>query len=268
MLSPDATYPLAFVDVYQLFEIIDKEWHLFEPSLIGQREWHGRVDELRKIRHRMAHCRRPPGDDLNRLDQTLRDLEKGAYRALTSFTNKWRTYPGLDEPLVAAWIDGGHDRYGIVEHAAASYQTRFSIWGSQRPWARPRPDGDKISGTPGHLWHAMWSGGNGPLRLREWWEDSYLDVNDWRELIVYVCTDGPGDLSVSFAAVDDPTAIANAIEYCFEAILHHQEHGWPGTLEESEAWCRRYDDLDPRVQVGTQWVTTEEWRGPISIFGA
>lgn len=68
MSTPDTTDHLAFLDVGKLFEIIDKEWHLFEPSLIGQREWHGRVDELRTIRHRMAHCRRPHDDDLNRIE--------------------------------------------------------------------------------------------------------------------------------------------------------------------------------------------------------
>lgn len=184
-----------------------------------------------------------------------------------SFNHRWRAYPGLDDPLVAAWVGGRHSGYSIVEHAESSYYTRFSLWGSQRPWAEPRTNGERVSGTPGHLWHATWIGGNGPLRLREWWEDSYLDIDGWRDLIVYVCTDGPGALSVSFAAVDDPAAIAQAIGHCFQAVLHNQGLRWPG-VDEDDAWLRRYGDLDPRVQVDTNWAVVDESTKPISIFGA
>jgi hypothetical protein len=88
--------------------------------------------------------------------------------------------------------------------------------------------------------------------LRDWWEDSYLDIDSWRDLIVYACADSAGHLSVSFAAVDDPVAIADAIGHCFHSVLHHQGYSWPG-IEEN--WSQPYDDLDFRVQVRTGWST-------------
>jgi hypothetical protein len=67
MATPDAQALLAYTDAADLFEIIEADWPLFEDALLQQAVWAGRTVELRNIRNRMGHCRRPHADDLSRL---------------------------------------------------------------------------------------------------------------------------------------------------------------------------------------------------------
>jgi hypothetical protein len=270
MSTPDATDHLAYLDVGELFPIIREHWDLFEPSLLDQPVWEGRVDELNKIRRRIAHCRRPHGDDLRRLEQTLRDLDGGAYQAMAAYNRKEVPSSDLDDPLVRAWIGGEDPGFDIVDHARKQYDTNFVLRCSRRPWAYTIPEGNAVSGTPGWLWHAAWHGAS-VHDLREWWRDTYLDIDQWRDLIVYVCAD-QFSMEVSFAACDDPDAIATGIRHCFQPILQHQSiaarRGLADWKAEGEAWNRRMADLDPRVQVNTGWNILDDSTYPVTVFDA
>jgi len=149
MPTPDATSQLAYLDVGDLFELLARNWELFKPSLIDRPQWDGRVSELNTIRRRIAHCRRPHADDLNRLEQTLRDLERGAFRAFASF-NAQRT-PSWDllDPMVDSWIRNGNHNADFVKHARDQYGVSFMCRYSRRPWAESRLSGTPVSGTVG-----------------------------------------------------------------------------------------------------------------------
>lgn len=71
MATPDAQAVLAYTDASGLFEIMEAHWSLFEGALLEKGVWSGRTVELRNIRNRIGHCRRPHADDLARLEQTL-----------------------------------------------------------------------------------------------------------------------------------------------------------------------------------------------------
>jgi hypothetical protein len=87
-----------------------------------------RVVELLKIRHRIGHCRRPHVDDLSRLEQTLRHLDSGAFRALTAFNRQWEPERSLDDPLVKAWVRNEHTAAArLVEHADRQDEVRFNL---------------------------------------------------------------------------------------------------------------------------------------------
>lgn len=270
MSTPDATDHLAYLDVGELFPIISDNWELFEPSLLDKPVWDGRVEELNKIRRRIAHCRRPHADDLNRLEQTLRDIDGGAYQAMAAYNRRDTPHRELDDPLVRLWVRGEASGFGIVEHARRQYDTNFSLQCSRRPWAETLADGSPISGTVGWLWHACWYGAR--IRdLGDWWRDGYLDLDQWRDLIVYVCAD-PFSIEVSFAACDDPVAIAEGIEHCFQPVLQHQIRGVPASLArweaETEAWNAHAADLDPRVQVNAGWNVLDDTTFPVTVFSA
>jgi Swt1-like HEPN len=87
MRTPDASSVLAYLDVGELFRLIDDEeyWPLFEPSLLPRVRWRGAVDELAAVRHRFAHCRRPHVEDVSRIESVLRDLETGAWKAISAY---------------------------------------------------------------------------------------------------------------------------------------------------------------------------------------
>jgi hypothetical protein len=266
MATPDAQARLAYLDLSPLLDLLEEHWPLFADSLIDQAVWSGRTIELRNIRNRIGHCRRPHPDDLPRLEQTLRDLDAGTFRAVAAFNRQYGPARELADPVVEAWVRDQHTAAArLVGHADRQYEVRFALHFSRRPWADPPAAGSPISGRVGYLWHAMWHVRSGFVDLRKFWEDSHLTSH--RDLIVFVCASGPGSVEVSFAAVDDPQAVADAIGNCFDALLHSLRRG---TIPDRiwETWEERYADLDPRVQVNSPWPIIDDSTVPVSMFGA
>lgn len=275
MATSDATARLAYLDVGPLLdEVIRNDWDLYEGALIEKDVWEGRVLELKRIRNRIGHCRRPHGDDLGRLEQTLRDLEGGTYQAVAAYNRQMAPSRDLDDPVVDAWLRGCHeDARRLLDHADKQYGVRFRLACSRRPWADCLPRNAAVTGTPGYLWHAHWiMAGGRPVDLRSFWNDSYMAQG--RDLLVYLTATDPFSIELSFAAVDDPGEIADAIGGAFEAILTNPDYSWTRltTLDESMAmrdrWTRHMQDLDPKVQVATEWAIVDDSTTPISIFGA
>jgi hypothetical protein len=83
--SADADEVLAYLDAGQLLDLVSERWELFEETLLPQRRWEPKLEELRSLRNRISHCRRPHSSDLPRLDMLLSDLELGAQRFFCSY---------------------------------------------------------------------------------------------------------------------------------------------------------------------------------------
>jgi hypothetical protein len=270
MPSPDAELLLAYLDVNDLFDLIDEHWDLLQTSLIDGEVWRGRTKELRPIRHRIAHCRRPHVDDLSRIEQCLRDLEHGAFRAVTSFNDQRQPDADLDDPIVAAWVRREHpDARRLVQHAELNYEVYFRLAYSRRPWSQGmRIKGTPISGSPGYLWHATFIIRGDGFEVADLWNDHDISRPITRNSIVYLCTDSPHSVDISFAAVDDPEQIANSIGDCFDSVLNASRLGWRGdrSKDAQEKWVERARNLDPRVQVSTAWSMVDISMAPISLF--
>lgn len=266
MTTPDAQARLAYLDTTPLFGLLEEHWDLFADSLIEKDVWKNRVVELLKIRHRIGHCRRPHVDDLSRLEQTLRDLDGGAFRALTAFNRQWEPERSLDDPLVKAWVRNEHTAAArLVEHADRQDEVRFNLLYSYRPWATRISEHTPITSNSGYLWHARWILAGGYFDLRAFWQDNRLESS--RDLIIFVCSNSPTDLGISFAAVDDPAAIANAIGQCFDALLNNDSRG-PVPRPAWDGWQQSHADLDPRILVGTSWTIVDDTTVPVTIFSA
>src|SRR5687767_4748423 len=110
------------MDASLLFRLIDNEWAIFSHALLEQDTWKGRRAELLGIRNRIGHLRRPHRDDLSRIEQTLRDLEVGAVRAVYAY-NRDRFLSEIDaaDPLVSDWFHKGHRDARLIDHAARKY---------------------------------------------------------------------------------------------------------------------------------------------------
>jgi hypothetical protein len=264
MATPDAQDRLAYADASALFKMTLEQWRLFASSLPAKNVWMGRVDELLAIRNRIGHCRRPHFDDLARLEQTLRDLDGGAFAATATFNDQWRAKDTWTDALVDGWVRKRHDVAGrLIQHAERQYETSFELRYSRRPWTKAPGPEQTISGVPGYIWHAFWyfKGGR-PFDLGKFWRD----IEGCRELILFVCADDPSSISVSFAAMDDPKTIADIIGLCFDAALMRIGHGH--ATDSYVQWQERYATVDPRVQVGTPWSSIDESMRGISVFGA
>lgn len=267
MVTSDSQAQLAYLDFGPLLDLLHRHWPIVGHALLeDETVWGGRTVELRKIRNRIAHCRRPHKDDLGRVEQMLRDLDQGAFNAVAAFNRQYQPESDLDDSVVEAWVRGNHqDAVRLIGHAKDSYEVRFLLRYSRRPWATARSDGDPVTGRVGYIWHATWFIRAAQLDLRGLWEDFHMEEH--RDLIVFVCANGPATVEVSFAAVDDPVRITDAIGNAFDAVLLHSGYradyfGW------DEDWTTRFADLDARVQTESPWSIVDDSTVPISMFGA
>jgi len=265
MASPDWEDPLAYLDSSQLFDLIVREWKLFEFSLLDKSSWTGRVGELLTIRNRIAHLRRPHADDIGRLEQTLRDLEPGAFGALASYNRTEDPDVELDDPVVESWVQCRHDdARRLVDHASRNYGVRFWLSYTVRPWADSPLEGQPISGSKGLYWRAWFVLRERPLDVSRFWTDSYL--REARTLLTHVLISSEYSIGATFPAVDDAHAISDAIGSIFDAIL--SSLGWPRVDDWRSNPLKRLPALDTRVQIMTPWSIVDETTTPISIFSA
>lgn len=152
--TPDTTNVMSYIDVGVLFEVTDEHWALFEPSLLPKKRWDGWAEEIQQLRHRSAHCRRPHSDDLSRIELLLRDLERGAWNALTAHNVD---YPlervDQSDPVVAGWINKEHEDAQLVDHGSRVRGVELRLTWSKRPWATYE-NGETITGREGFFIHA------------------------------------------------------------------------------------------------------------------
>lgn len=265
MATPDAQNRLAYADASALFKITLEHWAAFSGSLLAKSVWAGRIEELRAIRNRIGHCRRPHTDDLARLEQTLRDLEAGAFAAASAFNSQSDASEDWEDAVTKGWLRLEHEAAArLIEHARRQYDTIFELRYSRRPWAAvASADRRTIAGESGYIWHAYWYfRGGRSFDLGRFWK--YID--HFHDQLLLVCADSPSSISISFAAKEDPATVADAIGACFDSALMSL-----GRVPDDgyEAWRLRYAELDARVHISTPWSSVEEsMRNQVSIFGA
>jgi hypothetical protein len=266
MSGPDNENPLAYLDYSQLIKIIDDNWNLFEYALIERDAWKGRQSELKRIRHRIGHVRAPHGDDLARLEQTLRDLELGAFKALASYGHRSEVYPGSSADAVTiGWIDEQHETAKrLIAHADRQYETNLNLRVSRRPWASWPTD---FNNAPGILWHAEFYMRDRTIDVTKLWRDTSL--RDVRGLFMHLLSDYVSHVEVTFSCIDDAQGIADAIGRVFDAVLMVSSHRGVEWTPETGARLRRLArGVDYRVEYGSPWGTVDDTTVPITLFGA
>jgi hypothetical protein len=235
MASADAEDLLAYADASVLFALIEQHWELFEPVLLPRVRWQGQVDTLRAIRNRIAHCRRPHVDDMGRIETLLRDLEDGARRFYGSYTETRVVRDGRD-PLVKAWVKRRHTAAArLIEHCESSYETRFRLSYSMRPWAEGPQGGGVISGRDGMIWQAIWLTGGRELNPEELWRELAPRTT---ELILHMLFDG-GGVTVTFASKEHADDLADAIGDVFDRLIETSRDYTPG---------RGMEDVDREIE--------------------
>jgi hypothetical protein len=269
MPSADADELLAYADVAALFTLIEERWELFERMLPPRRRWVGLADELKELRNRNAHCRRPHSDDVARVDQALRDIEPGAWRFYVTYLDT-RLAEKSKDPVTRSWVSGRHESaMRLLKHAERQYETRFRLSYSVRPWAA-WPGADHISGSAGVLWHAHWTIGGRDLNVVRLWREIERH-GDVRSRIIHLLFD-VGSVTVTFSALDGSDAVADAIGSIFDAVLTESRPSRSGHLDMDEwaaNWFRGAEELPRCVQVRTPLTLIEPYAPrSFSIFGA
>lgn len=260
MLSPDEDSLLAYGDVQDLFSLIEDNWDLFSAYLVPKVRWCGWADELRGIRNRIAHSRRPHCDDVLRLEQILRNIEPGAKVALRSYDDTFDDVGDVTS-LAASWKKGDPPWTHIARHARRQYHTSFNLMFSSRSWAKRTPS---LLGAPGILVHAKWTVREGYLKPCDVWPDILQQGFD-PGLIVHYVQDLGESVALVFSGMDNPTDIANAIELSFQAVL--------GNIirydddDDDREWDDGIENLDPRCHIGDAFAHSDRL-SLFSVFNA
>lgn len=259
MLARDNENPLAYLDFPHLSDLMIAEWEVFRTSLPRLETWKSHASELNMVRRRIAHLRLAHQDDLSRLEQVLRDLERGAFIALASYNSRWPARAGEDDdPITEGWVRKEHaDAQRLVSHAETRYDVSFNLTRGRRPWATSAGQG------PGNLWHAEFHSKRLPIDLATLWRNSHFAKA--RELVIHVAADSPRSLSFAFADVDNHGEIADAIGGIFDAILMSTSQ--PRVGESHYEWQRRARELNYKIVAGSGWNIVDYSTLPISIFG-
>ncbi|MEV5972004.1 Swt1 family HEPN domain-containing protein [Streptomyces sp. NPDC051921] len=264
MSTADSENPLAYLDYSQLLTVIEANWDHMGYALLEKRSWDGRQEELKRIRHRIGHVRKPHQDDLGRLEQTLRDLERGAFIACASYNRRRAPDPeNFTDPVTTGWIGGEHvTAQRLIRHAKAQYGVTLKVTASQRPWA-VWPD--SVENASGILWHAEFYMRHRTLEPTALWSQV-------RRLspIVHVLTADPHAITFTFSAVDDSHLISDLIGACFDSVLTCIRPVVKSVTDmdvrEFRQWSNKVASVDYRVMGVSVWSTVTESTVPISMF--
>lgn len=254
MASADAGDLLTYADVSDLFSLIEDNWSLFARYLPPRARWIGRTDELRELRNRNAHCRRPHEDDVGRVEQTLRDLEQGARDFYTSYARTRSVPSSSSDPLARAWVAAEHDvARRLLGHADGQYDVQFRLGFTVRPWAAT-PDANEISGTPGVLWYAEWLLGPRQVAPTRFWREIERRSSTTERLVHLLLEDS--SVIATFSALDAPDSVADAIGHIFDTMLVvgrpiSSEFDFDNIQRELDARRAEVARLPARVQRGT-----------------
>jgi hypothetical protein len=265
MASVDGDNPIAYLDYKELCRLITSNWELFDCALFDKESWEARQSELLQIRHRIGHMRRPHEDDLNRIEQILRDLERGTFITLASYNRRYVPDPRKNsDPITVAWIrEEDSTAKDLINHAARQYEIQTEIEVSRRPWAEWQ---DNLACARGILWHVQFRARDRAIDIRSLWYSSY--IKSIRPLIVHMLSGHPGQVEFTFSAVDDPRQISDAIEQTLKGVLRASAVDRSSDHDERRAEWSRGRDIDFRVLMETGWNIVDVTTLPITNFNA
>jgi len=262
MLGPDSESTLAYFDYSRLLKLIQERWDLFENTLISRASWEGRQSDLSPVRNRIAHARRPHRDDLGRIEQTLRDLERGAFIAVATYNDRWRPDDtDSKSAIVSGWIQGEHQTARrLLDHAQRQYETTLQLRQSFRPWGRA-PDGATTASPK--LWHADFLMGGRSVDVGKLWRE--IAERELARLAIHVAVDRYS-VGFVFSDNDDPEQIADAIGEAFDAVLLSRS-----LSDDRPSWdaeTKLAAEMDFRIKVDTAWNIIDSTTLPVSMFSA
>ena len=254
MRSQDVANLLAYEDTGLLFQLIDELWDIFQPSLLlSQAQWTARSEELREIRNRIGHCRDPHRDDIARVEQTMKDLEQGAWEAVSTYNDTISIERELDDPVVDSWLrEGCADARRLVGHAERSYDTSFTLEYSVRPWVTPPAIAgtSPLCGREGVLWSIRFllrRNRVDPRQLLMQWNEH----NPMPECVVHLLANDPAHLRFTISSLEDPIVVIETIGELFDIVLTCAAQ-WSDYSGDVSAWHQAIGRLDHRAQSDTR----------------
>lgn len=262
LASPDTGDLLAYLDFSLLLSLIDDQWSQFEPFLLRPQIWLGKCEELKIIRNRIAHLRRPGKRDLARVESTLEDLEPGYRRAVRALAATDQLGKRPDEQVIKAYHRG--PLADLIGHAQRKYGLDISLLLSCMPWAELPDPPASVTGTAGALWQLSVGGPDVWVSPHNFQRNLLAEA---REALVYAFMSVPYGATFAAAAVDDASTVILAFHGALEAFLHSVMNPLNVPQETIGKWPGDTSSLDPRILVEHLFAIVDDPDFSGNIFG-
>ena len=96
--------PTSYMQLADHLETISANWYLFKSYLPPRNLWKAKLIELSQIRHRIAHFRLGHNHDLDRVEQLLRDADKGFWRFCTTYNATLPILPQSKDVVIKQFL--------------------------------------------------------------------------------------------------------------------------------------------------------------------
>ena len=165
---------ISYLTTGEIFDIIFNEsnWNLFEKYFPKKDLFSAKIEEIKQIRHRVAHFRAPHEKDVDRVRLLLQDIDSGVWNFCTSYGGIGNFLPKEISDPATEYFASTHEKRVVVEmngisreggtHEGDEYwlyarnslnpSLGFYLRYSVRPWAELGPP--SLMGKPGVVYHA------------------------------------------------------------------------------------------------------------------
>ena len=257
----------SFMQLSDLLETVSSNWQLFKPYLPPQQIWDARLLEVSKIRHRIAHFRPGHENDLDRVEQLLKDIDKGFWTFCSSYNSDYFFLPPSQDEVLNAflyldpfpWTEVAKSNWARVGIADSQQPLSVKIDILRREWLKStRPE--HIAGEHGYL-YSVTIIPRGDRRIEQ---SRFLSSTlPMHSHICHVCLDyAPCSVRVTLSAVLAKAALIEIIGRLIQAAQnalrpervrrHFQSDSQPDIdpIERERIWADRLADEWPEYVIG------------------
>lgn len=213
---------LSYAQLSQLLKLIGGHWDCFATYFPPKSLWEAKLQEISQIRHRTAHFRVGHADDLARLKQFLRDIDKGFWRFCTSYNDMNPILPHDRDPVTKhflpldplPWVEFEPKNWAQIGVRDKSLPVGLSVRAKQRLWVT---DPFEV-GKPGGLYDLYLFAQDGrALDLPR-----FLEATQSRHKhLVHLCLESNGaSVRLTIPSVLGATAVIELVQYFYDAAVN------------------------------------------------
>lgn len=218
---------LSYAQLSQLLKLIDANWNCFATYFPPKALWEAKLQEISQIRHRTAHFRVGHVDDLARLKQFLRDIDKGFWRFCTSYNDMDPILPQDRDPVTKhflpldplPWVEFEPKKWAQIGIRDKSLPVGLSVRAQQRPWAADPFE----AGKPGGLYDLYLFAQDG----RAFDLPRFLEATQRRHKhLVHLGLESDGaSVRLTIPSVLGATGVIEVAQYFYDAAVNASRRG-------------------------------------------
>jgi hypothetical protein len=217
---------LSYSQLSKLITLVAAHWGCFTSYLPPQPLWTAKLQEVAQIRHRVAHFRVGHADDLARVKQFLRDIDRGFWRFCTSYNASEPILPQTSDPIAAhfrpldplPWVEFEARKWAQIGMRDKSLPVGLNVRAQRRPWAT----GLLTPSEPGHLYdfYLFAQDGRG-FNMRY-----LLERTESRhQHLVHLCLDSGASIRLTVPSVLGTDAVVALVEAFHDAAINAVRRG-------------------------------------------